>query len=236
MGRMPPPSPAPLESALVATFDALPDQLAGTIRDRIDPAWIEQALAKGEGVSVRRRKMPADVVVWNTARRLRDTAGKTDFVILTSMTDAARFPAIEVAALYHRRWETEFVVNELKTRQRGARMTLRSKTPAGVHQELFALMLAHNLTRMEMAEVGSLLGVEPTRISFHRAVAAIAHHLHNAAAAPPSKLLMYRDLLGAELAYFLLPERRTERSYPRALKVVVPRYPRKVIAQPRGSS
>jgi hypothetical protein len=169
------------------------------------------------------------------ARRLRYTAGKTEFVVLTSMTDAGRFPATEVAALYHRRWETETVVDELKTEQRGARMTLRSKTPDVVHQELFALMLAHNLARMEMAEVASLLGVEPTRISFHRAVAAIAHHLHNAAAAPPSKLLMYRDFLRAELAYFLLPERRTERSYPRALKVVVPRYPRKVIAQPRGS-
>ena len=52
-----------------------------------------------EGVSVRRRKMPTDVVVWNTARRLRYTAGKTECVVLTSMTDAARFPATEVAAL-----------------------------------------------------------------------------------------------------------------------------------------
>ena len=115
-------------------------------------------------------------------------------------------------------------------------MTLRSKTPDGIHQELYALMLAHNLVRMEMAEVAALLEVEPTRIRFHRAVAAIAHHLHNVAAAPPSKLLMYRDFLRAQLAYFLLPERRTERSYPRALKVVVPRYPRKVIGKPRGST
>jgi hypothetical protein len=97
-------------------------------------------------------------------------------------------------------------------------------------------MLAHNLVRMEMAEVAALLEVEPTRISFHRAVAAIAHHLHNAATAPPSKLLMYQDFIRAQLAYFLLPERRTERSYPRALKVVVPRYPRKVIGKPQGST
>jgi hypothetical protein len=61
---MPSPRPSPLGSALVATFDALPDQLSRTIRDRIDPAWIEQALRQGEGISVRRRKMPADVVVW----------------------------------------------------------------------------------------------------------------------------------------------------------------------------
>lgn len=454
---MPSHTPSPLESALVATFDALPDQLSRTIRDRIDPAWIEQALLQGEGISVRRRKMPADVVVWlvlgaclfasmsfvevlrsfglvpltrrgnpqtlptsgaisqararvggetlaalfriatgawfkrpesqhlvfhglrvcgidgftvrlpdtpsNTAgfgkpssrreeagfpqarvvcvveavthmileatiggyrdaevpllseiiaglpgstvyildrgfnaygqlwrlhnekedrhwlvrckktlrlnpikvfapgdelvevttsaasrredpelpktflaRRLRYTAGKTEFVVLTSMTDPARFPAAEVAALYHRRWETETAFDELKTEQRSARMTLRSKTPDGIHQELYALMLAHNLVRMEMAEVAALLEVEPTRISFHRSVAAIAHHLHNVAAAPPSKLLMYQDFLRAQLAYFLLPERRTERSYPRALKVVVPRYPRKVIGKPQGSN
>jgi hypothetical protein len=97
-------------------------------------------------------------------------------------------------------------------------------------------MLAHNLARREMAEVASLLGVEPTRIGFHRAVAAIAHHLHNAAAAPPCKLLMYRDFLRAQLAHVLLPERRPERSHPRALQVVVARYTRKVIAQPQGST
>jgi hypothetical protein len=169
------------------------------------------------------------------ARRLRYTAGKTEFVILTSMTDPVRFPATEVAGLYHQRWETETVVGELKTEQRGAEMTLRSKTPDGVHQELFALMLAHNLVRMEMAEVASLLGVAPTRISFHRAVGAIAHHLHHAAAAPPSKLLMYKDFIRAELAYFLLPERRTERSYPRVLRVVVPKYPRRRIGETQDS-
>jgi hypothetical protein len=126
------------------------------------------------------------------------------------------------------------VVDDLNTEPRGARMTLRSKTPDGVLQELYALMLAHNLVRVEMAQVAQLLDVAPTRISFHRAVAAIAHHLHVNAISAPTKVLYYRDLLPAELAYFVLPKRRTARAYPRALKVVVPRYPRNTLRRIGG--
>lgn len=168
------------------------------------------------------------------ARRIRYTVKNTEFVVLTSMLDPVRFPAIEIAALYHRRWETEMVVDDLKTEQRGARIALRSKTPDGVLQELYALMLAHNLVRLEMAQVAQLLDVAPIRISYHRAVAAIAHHLHIHSTSPPTKMLYYREFLRAELAYFVLPERRTIRSYPRALKVVVPRYPRKTLSQIGG--
>ena len=46
------------------------------------------------------RKEDPDLPTPHTARRLRDTAAKSGFVVLTSMTDAARFP---VAAIAHPR-------------------------------------------------------------------------------------------------------------------------------------
>ena len=48
---------------------------------------------------------------------------------MTTILDPAAAPATELAALYHERWEIEGALAELKTRLRGARMVLRSKTP-----------------------------------------------------------------------------------------------------------
>ena len=62
---------------------------------------------------------------------------------MTTILDAAAAPAVELAALYHERWEIECALDELKTHLRGARMVLRSKTPELVRQEFWGLLLAH---------------------------------------------------------------------------------------------
>ncbi|MEK8173216.1 transposase [Streptomyces sp. M19] len=48
---------------------------------------------------------------------------------MTSLLDARRYPARQLAALYSERWEVETVFAEIKTHQRGARVVLSSKTP-----------------------------------------------------------------------------------------------------------
>lgn len=53
---------------------------------------------------------------------------------MTTLLDARRYPARQLAALYQERWEVEAVFAELKTHQRGARTVLSSKTPDGVLQ------------------------------------------------------------------------------------------------------
>ena len=171
--------------------------------------------------------LPDAIVV----RRIRYTAGRTQFTVLTSMTDPSRFPRDEVAALYHQRWEAELIVDDLKTEQRDSAVTLRSKTPVGIRQEIYGLLVAHNLVRLEMARAAVLLKVEPTRISFHRALGVVCDHLRMIVdAAPPSKWVDREALLLRELAYLKLPPRR-ERSYPRAMKMPVGRYPRKLASR-----
>jgi hypothetical protein len=53
-----------------------------------------------------RRKHP-ELPASLTMRRIRYTAGHTQVTVLTSMLDPQRFPAEDVARLYHQRWEVE---------------------------------------------------------------------------------------------------------------------------------
>lgn len=166
-----------------------------------------------------------------TMRRIRYTAARTEVTVLTSMTDPVRFAAMEVAALYHQRWEVEMAIDDMKTEQRDSALTLRSKTPVGIRQEIYGLLVAHNLVRVEMAKSAVLLRVAPTRISFHRALLVVCDHLRaTAEVSPPSKWVEHMGLLRGRLQYLLLPERRSERHYPREMKMPVGRYARKVPA------
>lgn len=63
--------------------------------------------------------------------------------VVTTLLDPQLAPALELAALYHERWESELVIDELDTHQRLADRPLRSQTPVGVIQELYGLLFAH---------------------------------------------------------------------------------------------
>jgi hypothetical protein len=71
--------------------------------------------------------------------------------LLTTLLDAQAWPAQELAALYHRRWEVEAVFDELKTHRRQGRRLLRSKTPELVRQEFYGWVLAHYAVRWLLA-------------------------------------------------------------------------------------
>lgn len=63
--------------------------------------------------------------------------------LLTTLLDPQVAPALELAALYHQRWEIEAVFDELKTHLRQSRRVLRSKTAELVRQEFYGWVLAH---------------------------------------------------------------------------------------------
>jgi hypothetical protein len=52
-------------------------------------------------------------------------------------------PAKELLVLYHERWEIEIVIDEIKSHLRVQQKVLRSHTPEGVCQELYALFVVH---------------------------------------------------------------------------------------------
>ena len=97
--------------------------------------------------------------------------------MLTSLTDGKKFPAKDVVARYHERWELELGYDEIETEMLDRRETIRSRTVDGVGQELWGILLAYNLIRLEMERTADDLGVEPTQISFRLLDAPHLRHL-----------------------------------------------------------
>ncbi len=148
--------------------------------------------------------------------------------LLTSLTDANAFPADELRALYHERWEIELGFDEVKTDMLDRQEAIRSKTPKGVLQELWAIGLAYNLVRLEMERIAEEADLPPSRISFTASLRLIRDEWMWAAAtrspgAIPKNLRRLRD----EILRFVLPPRRSERSFPRAVKLKMSNYDRK---------
>jgi hypothetical protein len=106
--------------------------------------------------------------------------------LVTTILDPAQAPAADLAALYHERWEIEGALAELKTHLRGARVVLRSKTPALVRQEFWGLLLAHFAVRGLMHEAALRAEEDPDRLSFVHAVRVVRRKLPLFAALSPS--------------------------------------------------
>ncbi len=155
--------------------------------------------------------------------------GHPPSVLVTSLLDPERYPAKELIALYHERWELELGYDEVKTHLLEREECIRSRTPDGVRQELWGIALAYNLIRVEMERAAAEAGVEPTRISFVAALALIRAELfwlsgpRLAPGTIPKKLLRLR----ANLKRLVLPPRRPHRSFPRAVKRKMTAYARK---------
>jgi hypothetical protein len=105
--------------------------------------------------------------------------------LATTILDAGKAPAGELAALYHQRWEIETAFDELKTHLRGARIVLRSKTPDLVRQEFYGLLMAHFAIRGLMHEAALKADEDPDRLSFLHAVRVIRRKMAVYRAIPP---------------------------------------------------
>lgn len=105
--------------------------------------------------------------------------------LATNILDPAEGPAAELAALYHRRWKIEGMLDEVKTHLREERKVLRSKTPDLVRQEFYGLMLTHAAIRRMMYEAAEQSGQLAEDLSFTHAVRVIARRLPEGGAIPP---------------------------------------------------
>jgi hypothetical protein len=118
--------------------------------------------------------------------RLEGVAGaEPRYRLITTILDPEQAAALELAALYHDRWEVETALDELKTHLRGARIVLRSKTPDLVRQEFYGLMMAHFAIRGLMHEAALQADEDPDRLSFVHAVRVIRRKIPSMNAIPP---------------------------------------------------
>jgi Transposase DDE domain/Insertion element 4 transposase N-terminal len=111
---------------------------------------------------------------------------ETRYRLLTSLLDPEQAPALQLAALYHERWEVESVFDELKTHLHQRRRVLRSKTPDLVRQEFYGWVLAHFAVRWLMHAAASAQDVPPRRLSFVASVQLLKREQLLSGAFPPS--------------------------------------------------
>ena len=154
--------------------------------DRVlaDGSWLSRLDAGGH-----RRRDPRGPIVVRVLDYTIDDPGRPGhrqrYRLVTSILDPAQAPAKELAALYHQRWELEGALDELKTHQRGPRAVLRSKTPQGVEQEIYAHLLVHYAIRALMHQAALDAEVDPDRLSFVRSLRIVRRQLIAQAAFSP---------------------------------------------------
>jgi hypothetical protein len=167
-----------------------------------------------------RRKNGTRVLVRVITYTITDPAlpgyGETHRVI-TTLLNPRHAPAHELACAYHERWEIELVIDELDTHQRLAAGTLRSRTPVGVIQELYGLLLAHYAVRVLMHEAALQADIDPDRLSFVHALEVVREAVGEFQMVAPEQVgALYTRML-SDIAAKRLPARRP-RVNPRVVK------------------
>jgi hypothetical protein len=134
--------------------------------------------------------------------------------LITDLTNPDDLPAREAPLVYHERWEEELAFDEIKTHLSSRAIPIRSKTPAGVVQEIYGLILAHYVVRRVMHDAAVVASQDPDRLSFIDSLRVLQCQL------PESPHVAietwYRRLLREVRCQRLRPRRA--RWYPRVIK------------------
>jgi hypothetical protein len=143
--------------------------------------------------------------------------------LITTLLDARRYPAGDLVTLYHERWEVETAYLELKSAILGGRV-LRARTPGGVEQEVYALLVTYQALRTAIADAaGTVPGTDPDRASFTVALNAARDQVILAAGVTPGAATDLAGTIGRIVLASLLPSRRL-RTSPRVVKRAISKY------------
>ncbi len=143
--------------------------------------------------------------------------------LVTTLLDDRRHPAGSVIELYHERWEIETAYFELKSAILDGRV-LRARTPAGLTQEIYALLVIYQVLRTAMADAaGTRPGIDPDRVSFTVAWQAARDQVTSAAGVIAGDAPDLAGTIGRLALAALLPARRLRVS-PRIVKRAISKY------------
>ena len=177
-----------------------------------DGSW----LSRFGGVPV--RVFDAEITVTTSAGRSADGCR-----LITTLLDPARYPAGDLAVLYHERWEVETDYLELKSTILGGRV-LRARTPGGIDQEVYALLVTYQVLRTAIADAaGTVPGTDPDRASFTVALNAARDQVILAAGVLAGPTADLAGTIGRLVLASLMPPRRLRIS-PRVVKRAMSRY------------
>ena len=143
--------------------------------------------------------------------------------LITTLLDHRRHPATGLVRLYHQRWEIETAYLELKSTILGGRV-LRARTPAGIDQEAYALLVTYQALRLAIADATfAHPTASPDRASFTVALHAARDQLIHAAGIIAGTAIDLTGNIGRTVLADLLPPRRT-RICPRIVKRAISKH------------
>ena len=166
------------------------DQLVQWLKPRVRPVWM---------TAEQWRQVPPELLVRELRRNVSGAGGSVELTMVTTLTDAKKYPVAALLDLRQRRWDIETDLASLKTTM--GMDVLRCKTVEGVNKELAVFTLAYNLVRAAMIEAASRQQVSVRQVSF----ADTLHWMRHARA-------------GDELPTIALVPRRPGRAEPRVRK------------------
>ena len=167
---------------------------------------------------------PVEVQVINCEITITTDAGRRSEVyrLITTILDPD-IPTIEIIKLYRERWEIETSFLELKSTTLGGRV-LRAKTPGGVDQEIYALLVTYQALRIAIAD--ATIGrpdLDPDRGSFTIALNAARDQLVQAAGVIAGTVIDLVGVIGRHVLDGRMPDRRL-RTNPRVVKRAISKF------------
>lgn len=164
------------------------------------------------------RVIEAEITIGTTAGRHTGL-----YRLATTLLDHHRYPATELIRLYHERWEIETAYLELKSSILGGRV-LRARTPAGIEQEVYTLLVTYQLIRTAMADAtGTRPEIDPDRASFTTALHAARDLVIQATGVIAETTIDLVGTIGRHVLDHLMPARRL-RVCPRIVKRAISKH------------
>lgn len=130
--------------------------------------------------------------------------------LLTTLLEPSEAPALELAALYHQRWQVEAVFDELKTHLLKSRRVLRSKTPELVRQEFYGWVLAHYAVRWLLHQGATRHRMPHEELSFTSHVQLLRREQPLSGVLPPSEATIASALLSSRTGRKRMPARNAD--------------------------
>jgi hypothetical protein len=144
------------------------------------------------------------------------------YQLVTTVLDPHR-PASALISLYHDRWEIETAYLEIKSTILAGRV-LRARTPTGVTQEIYALLLTYQILRLAMSDATATQpGTDPDRASFTTALHTARDLLIQAANVVADTVIDLVGTIGRHVLANLMPDRRL-RVNPRVVKRAISKF------------
>lgn len=140
------------------------DQLVAYRKPNNRPKWMSRKAFDAAPQWILVREIEREVKVGGVRRKV---------VVVTTLTDAKKYPPKEVVRLLGERWLIETQLRSLKTTMGMQR--LRCQSVDGVRKELLMYLIVYNLVRLLMLTAASRQNIDAKRVSFADALARLRY-------------------------------------------------------------